>query len=283
MFRFRLLILSTISWLAFVLNLEAILRNLEIAIHIQPFVYILAIVTVISMISVLKLHEVQTVVSVSTLALLYGIGKVLFLIDLNITSIIIEVTLVIGTFFVARPVASWLGNYSKRIKSAVFSPTNTLMLDKQHNAAAIERKISLARRFGRELSLLYIPMSRKFRTSDDMRAMVLQRKLNELVNLLVDDSGLYAWHNGDLMVCLQGEAVRHLDTIAAQFSSLITDVLKMQIQIGVADFPAQGLMLDDLIESAHTTLGQPIIARKSADVVVLRPQTVRIVQTAVSA
>jgi hypothetical protein len=283
MFRFRLYIILTITWLAFVLNLEDIFRNLDITVHIQPFVYVIAINTVVGMMSILKLREIQTTISVSTLVLLYGIGKMLLPIDLGIehalTAIIIELTLIIGTYFATRPVTNWLGGYSNNIKRAVFSPANTLVLDSHNNTAAIERKISLARRFERELSLLYIPMSNNFRKTDEIRAMALQRKIQELLNVLVGKGGLHAWHNGDLMVCLQGDAVAHVDTIASQFSMLIADVLKMQLQIGVAAFPTQGLILDDLIETAHMMLNQPATASQARSVVQLFPKPVRQART----
>jgi len=279
MFRFRFFIISTIVWLAFVLNLEAILNNLEIAIHIQRFVYVIAISTVVSMMLFLKLHEYQSSVAVSTLVLVYAIGKVLFPSTIDFTVVAMELGLVIGTYFVTRPVTNWLDTYSNNIKKAVFSPTNTLIKDNHHNVAAIERKINLARRFDRELSLLYIPMGEKLDSVNDIKSMALQAHINNLLNVLVGDTCLYAWHEGNLMVCLQGDAVEHVDTIAAQFSSMIADILKMQVELGLANFPTQGLILDDLIDTAQQTLGQPIRIEQNSETIPFFPKPARVAQT----
>lgn len=280
MFRFRFFIISTITWLAFVLNLEAILNNLEIAIHIQPFVYVLAISTVVSMMLFLKLHEYQTSLVISTLVLLYAIGKVVFPTTIDFTVVAMELGLIVGTYFVTRPVSNWLDNYSNNIKRAVFSPTNTLMKDNHQNIAAIDRKISLARRFNRELSLLYVPMNDKIRSSNGIKELVLQGQINEWLDLIVGDGGMYAWHEGNLMICLQGEAVEQIDTVAEQFSSLITNVFKMEVQIGAANFPTQGLILDDLIATAHETLGQAIKLQQAPETIPFYPKPISKVQTA---
>lgn len=276
MFRFRISVILNIIWLAFVLNFNIILNRLEIAILIQPFVFVLAIGTLIAMMLVFKSYKVHTTFVLSTLVLLYAIGKVLLPVhqsyDTFIPTAVIEIILLVGTFFLARPMVEWLGNYNKRIKSAVFHPANTLMHKSHNNTAAIERKISLARRFGRELSLLYIPMSNRFHTVGDIKTLALQRQMSDLIDVLIGNSGLYTWHNGDLMVCLQGDAVNHVETIASQFSGVITDVLKMKVQIGIADFPRHGLILDDLIETAHVVLNQPSYATQTMPVVELFPK-----------
>lgn len=283
MFRFRFFILVAITWLAFIFNLEAILRKFAITLHIQSFVYLLVVGIAFGLMLILKLRRVQTAVSVSTLVLLYAIAKVVFPTGLSmeyfLTEVVIELALVLGTYFAIRPLADWLGNYNNRLKQAVFSPTNTLMVDSTVNIAAIERKISLARRFERNLSLLYIPMNVSYRNSEDIKNAALQRKINELVNVLLGNAGLHAWHNGDLMVCLQDEAVDHVDTIAEQFSNLLADVLKMKVQIGVASFPIHGLLLDDLIEKASKTPGQPLSATQNTKVLEFYPRQVRATRT----
>lgn len=279
MFRFRLFIISTIIWLAFVLNLEAILNNLEIPIHIQAFVYVLAIGTVICMMLFLQLRDYQPSVIVSTLLLSYAIGKVIFPADFDFTDIAMELVLVLGTYFVTRPVTNWLADYSNNLKKAVFNPMNTLLKNNQHSIEAVERKISLARRFGRELNLIYIPMNDKLRAYHGMKVLALQAKINELLNVLVSDTGLYAWHDGNLMICLQETSVEELGNITTQFSALITDVLKTQVQLGTANFPTQGLIMDDLIATASANLGQEIQPDESTETIQFFPKPVRPAQS----
>lgn len=283
MFRFRFSIILTIAWLAFVLNFNEILESLAIHLHVQDFVLALCIGTVIVMMLVFKSHKIPSSVSIATLVLLYAIGKVLFRTNLDIetytATVIIELGTLLFTFFVTRPVVEWLTGYNNKIKSAVFSSDNTLISNSYNNTAAIERKISLARRFGRELSLLYIPMSNKFEDFGEIKSLALKQEMGELIEVMVGHTGLYSWHHGDLMICLQGDAVNYVETIANQFSKVMADVLKTQVQVGIANFPHQGLILDDLIETATVVLRQPGNQSISASIIELFPNPVRTAQT----
>lgn len=275
MYRFRLLIIISIIWLFIILNWGRFVDNTPLAsLKIQPFVSILIFAMIILHIAILSSSTWSYTLGNIVIIAAYGIGKILTTSEIFefkefIPSLVLEMFVLLASYWLVRELATWFQTYSTTLKNSIFNPINTLVRNTYADESVIEQKIALARRFGRELTLLYIqldePATHEQRVIWDnlkeIKLATLQLRLAELLGFLAGDTTVKAWHEGNLVICLQVDR-KEVNNIITQLQDVISDVLKMHIEVGFASFPKDGLMFDDLVEKAMNQVFDPMEARK---------------------
>lgn len=277
MYRFRLLTITLIAWLFFSMNIErpdqmGLLGN----VNIQSFVYVLIVAIPLILLLFLKLSDLQPYKTLLPFILIYALGK--FATPPTVSDIeyaystIIEAIILLGTFWVSSQLAHSIHSYNDALKGSIFSPTNTLVHTTHHGEIAIRQKIALARRFERDLALIYVKLDvnkrkleygRLWDNQDEIRLMTIQLRIAELIRFLLRETDVRAWHHGDLLICLQGSSVDRTQLIAEQIAEVICNVMKIQVNVGIAYFPKDSLVYDDLIEKARPDNNASTVIEKS--------------------
>jgi hypothetical protein len=270
MYRFRVLIILSIAWLLAILNLERIVGGTPLqSLSIQPFVYILVFITIIVHIIVLKSSIWSYTLGNMVVLLTYGVGRVLmfkgnFDFQNILPSLVLELFILLTTYWLVRELASWFYSYSGMLKQAIFNPINTLVRNTYHDESMIEQKIALARRFDRQLTLLYVQLEEDVQESSvlwdnlkEIRLATLQLRLAELLGFLAGETAVKTWHHGNLVICMQSDK-KQVNTTISQLQDVITDVMKMNVEVGIATFPKDGLLFDDLVEKARERISIPV-------------------------
>lgn len=275
MYRFRILIIVSIVWLFAILNWERMVNNTALeSLSIQPFVSILIFVMIILHIAVLSSMAWSYTLGNIVILGAFGLGKIVtlrgsFEFQSFIPSLVLEMFALLTTYWLVRELATWFQTYSSSLRESIFNPINTLVRNTYADESVIEQKIALARRFSRELTLLYIeldePATHENRVIWDnlkeIKLATLQLRLAELLGFLAGDTSVKAWHEGNLVICLQVDR-KEVNMIITELQDVISDVLKMRIEVGIASFPKDGLMFDDLVEKARNQIFDPMEALK---------------------
>ena len=270
MYRFRILIIVSIFWLFTILNWDRIVSNTALeSLNIQPFVSILIFAMIILHIAVLSSNTWSYALGNSVILIAFGLGKIItfrgaFEFGSFVPSLMLEMFVLLTTYWLVRELASWFQTYSGSLRQSIFNPINTLVSNTYDNESVIEQKIALARRFDRELTLLYIeldePTTHESRVIwdnlKDIKLATLQLRLAELLEFLAGDTAVKAWHSGNLVICLQVDR-RTVNMIITELQDVISDVLKIHIEVGIASFPDDGLMFEDLVEKAINQIFDP--------------------------
>ncbi|MBN1565999.1 MAG: hypothetical protein JXA10_19320 [Anaerolineae bacterium] len=276
MFRYRLMIMLGISWIFLALNLERPDVVLLIgAINIASFVYVLGAFSVIVMLLFPQLAKVPTAIVFIPFFIVYLLGKIIFSPqDLTRAQ---ETTLTFveaGGLFIGiwlfQEVAASLGQFSTALETIFVGKEKTQVLDRLEGENVIQRKIDLARRFERGLAILYVKLNHQTASSRrlwdqeaNLRHVYMQVQLAELMNYLVDLADVRMWHHGNLVLCLEDTMPEKTERTALQIQLVLHDVLKLDTQIGIAHFPDDGLIYQDLIEISQRDATRKVEAAKA--------------------
>jgi hypothetical protein len=266
-FRFRLLILLHIIWLFFILSFERIVNQTAFStLSIAPFVYALIMLTTIVVVVFLPASKISARKLFFALIVVYAAAKSLSLLFNPVTdfsdflaSMSIELLVFLMSNYLTLSLTNWFGQYNEGLKAAIFSPISGQIEEKYQNANSIEQRIAAARRFERELTLLYIRFDKamgnksglSWAENSNVRDILFQMRMAELLSFL-SPNALKAWNHNDLMMCVPFDAEKNHE-LAAQIKEVFINVLKVEVNVGIAAFPEDGLVLQDLIENARSS------------------------------
>jgi hypothetical protein len=265
-FRFRLLIILLIAWLFFILSFERIVNQTDLStLSIAPFVYVLIVLTTIFVILLLPQYKISGRNLLLALSALYAATKVISVLINPITdasvflaSLTLELVVFLTSNYLTLSLTNWFCHYNEGLKQAIFSPISSQIEEKYQNANSIEQRIAAARRFERELTLLYIRFDKvmgskpgiSWEENSDARDVLFHMRMAELLSFL-SPNALKAWNQSDLMMCVPFDTQQNSE-LASQIKEVFSNVLKVEVNVGMAAFPQDGLVLKDLIENARS-------------------------------
>ena len=270
MYRFRLLVIATITWLFLALNIA---RPNEIPflghIDITFFAYVVGALIMISHLVLVRMNRMSWQLVLILFSAIYIVGKSLtYDPDMDAASttyiMVLEVVGLGITLVVSRKLAQSIFSFGDAIRESVLNPTNTLVQHTHHGELAIRQKIAQARRFDRKLALLYVKIdhswskneySRIFNQREEIKYMYLQLRIAELITFLLWETDGRAWNQGNLILCLQGPTQERASMIAEQITQVLKNVMDIDTGVSVAYFPDDGLVYDDLLEILKSNQG----------------------------
>lgn len=262
MYPFRLILIATVLWLFLALNIERpdellILGN----VNISSFVYVIGALILISHLTLVRMARLSWRNALLPFAALYIVGKALTFGSYSdaanyIYIMVLEVAGLVVTLLISRMLAHSIFSFGDAIKESVLNPTNTLVQHTHHGELAIRQKIAQARRFNRKLALLYVKIdhswtkneySRMFNQREEIQYMYLQLRIAELVSFVLWETDVRAWHQGNLIMCLQGPTQERASMIGEQITQVLKHVMDIQATVSIVYFPDDGLVYDDLL------------------------------------
>jgi hypothetical protein len=262
MYRFRLFIILLITWLFFVLNVERPDNLLGLGnVNIASYVYVIAALMPVSFLMFLKLSKASIATSYMPFLGLYAVGKMIYLdpaagIEKLTFISLFEVALLLVTLIGVRSLTRSIYFFGDSIKNSAMNPNNTLVQTTHHGEMTIRQKIAQARRFNRSLTLLYVPLGKSQRKyeygrlwdqQEDIKFMYLQFRIAELIKFLLWETDVRAWHQGDLILCLQGNDELRAHKLVEQIPEVLRSVLKIETSVSMVRFPQEGIVYNDLL------------------------------------
>lgn len=271
MLRFRILVLVLICWLSAVFLIQRIVGTNVPTITIQPFVNALILAIPVAAMIYRPLMTLPLRICLLSVLGLYAIGKVINAQTAAdpitvLAFATLELSIIVVTTWLSWHLVRWFHTYDESIKDSIHNPIKIWVKETYREPALIEERIAAARRFGRQLTLLHIRFnnpSRFTRGSSwsrvyDARDITFQLRLAELLRFLTGSAAIISWYQNDLVICLPNiNRTEDIRKLSGDIQEVMKAVLKLDVTVGVASFPKDGLMLSDLVSEASKTVLEP--------------------------
>jgi hypothetical protein len=278
--RIRLLIISTIIWLFFLANTEAISTYTSITfLNIQLVTFIMAVgIFVVGLLFPTR-NKLSKNIIIASLFGIYALSQLYvtresMVIEIQVFNTIAEVVVIFVSYFLCNQLSNWFINYNYRLKEAVYSPIESLISSTFSDVEQIEKKISRARRFEHELSIVHVSLANAvkskqqgLRFTGSTNKDMLGAPIAEIFQYITGTSTTKAWYNDNLLLCIPaGTNTPQVTSTIENIKAVMDNVLKIKVDIKTANFPQDGLVLSDLVENSDdheiyrkTTATRPII------------------------
>ncbi|MFN8530235.1 MAG: sugar transferase [Anaerolineae bacterium] len=264
MARFRVLLIVLLLWLTFLFNIERPQFFGMESIDLASFVYVLAAIIGGVLVFLPDVSRARSEWIIVAVLLTYGLIKATTLETdtkhATVYIIVAEALVLVVTAILSRLVSRSLANVEKVVENVVQLPESARVLNAVDGEEKINNELFRARRFDRPVTLLVIEvpevkvldqqLAPRFNLELYLRQRYLQNRVAHVIGSSVYRSDIVVNYQDMLVICLP-------ETDAAQgreFATQIYQMIKMRVyiraQIGLATFPSDALISQDLIEAA---------------------------------
>lgn len=271
MMRLRIIILGVAVWLSILFNLE---RPDVLGFNVSSVVYFLAAGLVVAILLFPDLGTLRTEVLLLGTTVLYGLSHLAnFLYTPNLTApmVISELAILLVTVFIASFVSKSVANVEQVVEGIATAADDTRILSAAEGEQVINQELFRARRFNRPVSLLVLkidsiaelqtrPLDRvKYQTVLQQR--FIRNRIGQIAESVLYMSDPIAWNSDNLVICLPETSAEQAFTLAEQISHLVTGMLNLEVPVGSATFPDDGLIYSDLVAVA----GKSVLAFRTPE------------------
>lgn len=260
MARFRLLLIGLTIWLVILFNLERPDIQDFGNIDLDSFVYVIAAMVAVTILALPDLGKRSEYVLIPTL-ILYGIAKVTIgHPDTPLPLIITEVVVLILTVSVARVISLATANIEKAIENVLLAPEKSSVLSEAEGEEKINNELFRARRFDRPVGFVALRVewleemqehiTDRFNLEAAFQKRYLKVRIAQIAMSAIYRSDTIAWSGDNLVICLPETDREQATRLARQIHTLIKMRLGLEIAVGVAAFPEDGLIYRDLLDAA---------------------------------
>ncbi|MHB8626576.1 MAG: sugar transferase [Aggregatilineales bacterium] len=269
MVRLRLLIIGLAIWLIVLFNLsrpDFVVGGLDLSLSLSPVVYLIASAAVILILLFPDLGQAHLLALLIPLFIIYGLSR-LMLTPINpeapkhsLYYIITEMLILAGTVYSARLVSLAVSNFENAVENVVAASGELRILPKSEGIEMINVELYRARIFNRSAGFIYIniaawPELPKERGSSPSLEVAFQRrymqnKVAHIVETSLHRSDIICWYNNGLLLCLPETTYDFAVSSARRLGTILQANLNKSFMMGVAAFPTNGLIAEDLIAAA---------------------------------
>ena len=123
-------------------------------------------------------------------------------------------------------------------------------VERSESEAAIRHALHAARRLERPVALLHVQPADNSFMSKFIRRYALQERLFQIVASVTYKSDIMMPYNGGIVICLPNTDRQQAEAFARQLNRFVNQRSGLDVKIGLACFPTDGLSLDDLAQAA---------------------------------
>ena len=266
MVRLRMLILLFAMWVVVLFNIE---RYDILNINISSALYVAAGISLLPILLLPASRQVRIEFFVAPAIIIY-LGMRYFGIlstrQIGLPAVVTEIVILLFTLWLGRKVSVNLSNVEMVVDEVVFDAKNTPVRSAVEGEDAIKKELFRARRYERPISLVYLDLPtihqlqnghpRQYQYQLSLEHRYISSRILRIVTSLVYQVDVITTYSDNLVICLpetnRQEAVR----FARQIAQMVAASLNVNLLIGIATFPENGLIYADLVEAAKEDLTQ---------------------------
>lgn len=177
-----------------------------------------------------------------------------------------EFLALVVSFLIMRQIGQTVIRFERAIKAFLLPKSKLADEGDPITLELIEREFYRARRSEEALSVLYCALkpeegdisaqdiqlnSLKWRVSDDFKRHYDQVKMAQVLDKLKTKSDIVVAHADGIALVLPETELMEAREFALQISDAFFAALKAETLVGIAQFPAEGLLFEDLVETAR--------------------------------
>jgi len=236
-------------------------------IDVSPTVFVLASAATLAIFLLPDLGTLHWSTIMVPVLLVYGAASALNLLGHHQTSpatVLIELTVLSITVFLARLTSVVVTNLEQVIDNVVTGANATRILPAAEGEEATNGELFRARRFNRPVGFLLLKLSdvpalqisgaNIMNYQAALQRSFLRARIGQLVESMLYHTDPIAWYKDDLVICLPETNADEALQLARRIYDLIRLTLNLQVPIGVANFPEDGLIYADLVTIASRKL-----------------------------
>lgn len=261
MYRFRIFIIALVAWLGIIFNIErpdsvGSLGNINFSPTL--YVFILGILCILLVAPRLSYIPASLIV----------IGSVLIYIPIRIgieefdaqavnLVFLVEIFVLIGTVFAIRSLSKIIIGLEDTVTESIFKSSKTL--PELQGKKQIESEILRARQFKRELWVLAIesnaiqngnPLNTYLKFGSHFQLGYKRMCIAQALETLARPGDILAWNGNNLIICLPNISNKEIIRLKTTVEDMLVGVFHLQVRIGLANFPSDGYVMEDLVEHA---------------------------------
>lgn len=258
---FRFLLALLVAWLILIFNLERPDMNFLgfTYIDIDSFVYVVFAFIATSLILLPDIARRAYITYIPAM-IVYLIAKLVIgspMAGTYLPITITEIALTLLTIALFRQVSLVITNFEQVVENVLLKPDNLHILSATEGEEQINHELFRARRFERPVSFLLVRPNEPSTVDDPLSVeSVLQQRYVEfriakIIQSLTYKGDTITLDNGDLIVCLPETSREQAIQLGKRVFKQILARQKIQVRIGKAEFPHDGLIYAQLVDAAR--------------------------------
>jgi hypothetical protein len=268
--RIRIFIVLVIAWIVFLFSLEQININDTEPFDLNDGVYVGAII--ICMVYLFSPGLAQRGFAVSST---FTAGILVYLAitayfeysatgSLMVYRLMSEAAILLWTWLLMRRVNHTVYDFDESVQRFVLNVDNSRLHPLAEGANRINDELYRARRFERPLALIYseLPIEieqedgffknyGRWRVDEDFKLRYMQVEMARHVIAISYKSDILVEYGDGVVVCLPECSQAEAENFARQLIKHVKSSLEIEPLIGIANYPKDGLVFDDLANSAE--------------------------------
>jgi lipopolysaccharide/colanic/teichoic acid biosynthesis glycosyltransferase/GGDEF domain-containing protein len=264
MTRLRLLIIMLTTWMIILFNIE----RLELLnINIPSTLYIVTGIWLLPLLLLPTFGQIRKEWTIVPAVLLYismRYFEILSSLPMTVVSLIIESLILVVTIWIGQKVSSNLENINVVVDEVVLGDIGNRILSTRDGEDAMNTELFRARKFDRPVALLFLEMpsinrlreayTHNLRYQLSLEHRYIKSRFARITESLLYQVDVMVWHGDNLVICLPETNKEQAEKLALQIANVATLSLNVDFQLGIATFPQDGLIYEDLIKVAQANL-----------------------------
>jgi lipopolysaccharide/colanic/teichoic acid biosynthesis glycosyltransferase len=268
MIQVRALLIATVTWFILLFNIERFdVFDYQQPVNLSTTLYMTIIVTAVSLLSFPNLAKANLWFSATTMTIFYlGMSMLSDATALQATFFwrATEIGILLISFVLMQKVSQAILDFEIAVQSFVLDANNSRMMPFHQGQEQVSQELHRARRFERPVAIIYCESASnddtvtkidgefwQWRIKKTFKDRFTQTHIAQSAAMLTYKSDCIIKYNNDIVICLPETNQPEGEAFAAQLARFIHDLHQIEANIGVATFPDDGLVFEDLIEIAR--------------------------------
>lgn len=267
MAKFRLVLINLAIWLTLLFNLERpdiFGGNIDL----KSFVYVIAAGVTMAILMFPDVAQLKTTwLFLITLGVYAAFKMISGVAEDQVTfayTTTLEIAALYVTVLLAQMVSSTVSQFENVVDNTVLITDNSRVLPTNDGVEKINKEIFRARRFGNPMALLFVNiraikgvgthLQRQLDLQVALRHRYIQGRIARTIEDVLYFEDIITLYHEDLVLCFPETGLQEARELARQINKLLTVTLDISLQIGVAVFPDDALIFEELVDIAATRL-----------------------------
>lgn len=264
MIRFRFVMILLATWQIVLFNLERPTLPLGWTLDLASMVYVLCAGTTMAILLLPDLSQIHFLKVFTPIIILYIFGKLFIAAEVDsqiyfyITAT--EILVLFITVVIARQTSLSFLNMEVAVEDTVLEKENSRITNMAEGEEIIKNEIFRARRYNSKLAIIYLSltsleeMKASYADPFDVQAAFkrryIQGQVSKNVEVMLYRDDLITWFNDNLVICLPGADAEAARNLVQDIHTRLKVRLRVDMKIGMAIFPDDALIYEDLIDLA---------------------------------
>jgi lipopolysaccharide/colanic/teichoic acid biosynthesis glycosyltransferase len=264
MVKLRVYILLLVLWVVALFNIERIdSLQLDIPSSLYVVTAIALLPTVLfSAAGQLRFEYVSIPIIVVYVALRYfGLISAQ---EFGVQPVVIESVVILFTLWLAHKISGNLESYESVVDEIVFEAKSNRILSMTEGEQAVNDELFRARKYERPVSFIYVKLPsierlRRIHPETLQYQLTLehryyQTRIARIIESIVYRVDIMVWYGDNLVICLPETSSEEAAKLAVQITEIIKSSIILEVPMGIASFPTDGLIYTNLLVHAQGNL-----------------------------